>query len=322
MKSPSCPRCGAENRSKVLFTGVNADVPRSARLPIVRCFDCGIAFTAGSPAAETDENLYFDGYYGEATGERLSNRLAISVFQKERQALAMSDRIPSKVLDVGCGDGTFLRCLPEGVERFGYEPSLASRNALAKIGVHQLDLDFPALGHEASFDLITLWQVFEHVDTPDELLQKLRRLLAAGGSVFISVPNFGSLQAKIFRGRWFHLDPARHLFHYEKKTLGDVCERNGFHADWRTTKSLEYGVFGWWQSFFNLIPFDFNMGYKVLKGRKKYKLTRVNLLALAVYGLFAAPVGIVSVGLMFLEMALGKGAVLQVRLTPKRQPNH
>jgi SAM-dependent methyltransferase len=318
MKSPTCPRCGAENRSKVVFMGINADVPRSARFPIVRCLDCGIAFTAGSPATETEEGLYFEGYYGEATGERLSNRLAIAVFQKERQSLVMGDRMPSKVLDVGCGDGTFLRCLPAGVERFGYEPSLAGRNALTKYSVHQFDLDSPASGNEASFDLITLWQVFEHVDTPDDLLQKLRRLLATGGSVFISVPNFGSLQARIFRGRWFHLDPARHLFHYEKKTLGDACWRNGFDAGWRTTKSLEYGVFGWWQSFFNLIPFDFNMGYKILKGRKKYPLTPVNLLALAVYGLLAVPVGILSVGLMLLEASLGKGAVLQVCLTPKR----
>ena len=149
--------------------------------------------------------------------------------------------------------------------------------------------------------------------------QELRRLLKSSGSVFISVPNFGSLQAGIFRRRWFHLDPARHLFHYERKTLAEVCERNGFAATWRTTKSLEYGVFGWWQSFFNLLPFDFNMGYKILKGRKKYTMTAANVFALLVYGLLAVPVGILSVALMFIEAALGKGAVLQVRLTPTEQ---
>jgi SAM-dependent methyltransferase len=320
MKSPACPRCGAKNRSEVLFAGVNADVPHAARIPIARCLDCGVAYSEGSPYNK-NENLYFAGYYGEATGERLSNRLATAVFQKERQSLAMGDRKTLKILDVGCGDGTFLRCLPVGMLRFGYETSAAGCRALANSGVCQIDLDSPTLGHEASFDLITLWQVFEHVDTPNDLLQKLRRLLVDRGAVFISVPNFGSLQARIFRGLWFHLDPARHLFHYEKKTLGEACELNGFDVGWHTTRSLEYGVFGWWQSFFNVLPLDFNMGYKILKGRKKYPLTPVNLFAMSIYGLLAVPIGLLSAGLMFLEAAFGMGSVLQVRLTPRLQPN-
>lgn len=319
MTTADCSCCGAKNISRDLFRGINADLPRSPRLSILRCSDCGIVYTGQQPADSSGEDLYFDGYYGEATSERLSNRLAIGLFQKERRSLALADRMTAKVLDVGCGDGTFLRCLPSGVERFGYEPSLSGRSALGEFGMRQFDPHGPAREHEASFDLITLWQVFEHVDAPDDLLQKLRRLLKSSGSVFISVPNFGSLQAGIFRGRWFHLDPARHLFHYERKTLAAVCERNGFSATWRTTKSLEYGVFGWWQSFFNLLPFDFNMGYKILKGRKKYPMTAANVFALLVYSMLAVPVGILSVALMFIEAALGKGAVLQVRLTPTEQ---
>ena len=319
MTPADCPCCGAKNSSRYLFQGINADLPRSPRLSILRCSRCGIVYTGNPPAETSGEDLYFDGYYGEAASERLSNRSAIGLFQKERQSLALADRIPAKVLDVGCGDGTFLRCLPSGVERFGYEPSLSGRSALDKVGVRQLDPHGPAGEHDASFDLITLWQVFEHVDAPDDLLQKLQLLLKSSGSIFISVPNFGSLQARIFRGRWFHLDPARHLFHYERKTLAEVCERNGFAATWHTTKSLEYGVFGWWQSVFNLLPFDFNMGYKILKGRKKYPMTAAHVFALLVYSLFAVPVGILSVAFMFIEAALGKGAVLQVRLTPTEQ---
>jgi len=301
--------------------GINADFPRSPRLSILRCSRCGIVYTGNPPAEAGGEDLYFDGYYGEATSERLSNRLAIGLFQKERQSLALAGRLPAKVLDVGCGDGTFLRCLPADVGRFGYEPSLSGRSALEKFGVCQLDPHEAAGEHEESFDLITLWQVFEQVDAPDDLLRKLRQLLKSSGSILISVPNFGSLQAAIFRGRWFHLDPARHLFHYERKTLADVCERSGFTARWCTTKSLEYGVFGWWQSFFNLLPLDFNMGYKILKGRKKYPMTAANLCALSIYALLAVPVGILALALMFIEAALGKGAVLQVRLTPSGAGN-
>lgn len=319
MTAPDCPSCGATNSSRELFLGINADFPRSPRLSILRCSRCGIVYTRNPPAETSGEDLYFDGYYGEATSERLSNRLAIGLFQKERQSLALAGRLPAKVLDVGCGDGTFLRCLPAGVGRFGYEPSLSGRSALEKIGVRQLDPHVAPGEHEASIDLITFWQVFEHVDAPDDLLRKLRHLLKSSGSILISVPNFASLQAAIFRGRWFHLDPARHLFHYEKKTLAEVCERNRFATTWLTTKSIEYGVFGWWQSFFNLLPFDFNMGYKILKGRKKYPMTAANVFAILVYGLLAFPVGFLSVALMFIEAALGKGAVLQVRLTRKSQ---
>ncbi|NCW26714.1 MAG: class I SAM-dependent methyltransferase [Verrucomicrobia bacterium] len=321
MKLDKCRICGAENKSEFLFAGVNADFPRSASVAINRCRSCGIAYSNATATYNSDADPYFGGYYGEATRERFANRLAIAFFQRARRSLALSKPLPSKILDVGCGDGTFLRCLPIAAERFGYEPSLAGRSLLTKFGVRQFDPYSSAKEHDASFDLITLWQVFEHVDTPDDLLQKLRRLLKSTGSVFISVPNFGSLQASMFRGRWFHLDPVRHLFHYEKKTLAEVCERNGFAATWRTTKSLEYGVFGWWQSFLNLLPFDFNMGYKILKGRKKYPTTVANVFALLVYGLLAVPVGVLSVALMFIEAAIGKGAVLQVCLTPNSQEN-
>src|SRR5262249_20717718 len=152
----------------------------------------------------------------------------------------------------------------------------------------------------------------EHVDAPLDLLDKVKKVLAPGGRVFVSVPNIASLQARIFRSRWFHLDPTRHMFHYTPETLTRLLEKAGFHVVRRTTASLEYGVFGWWQSFFNGLPMDFNMGYKVLKARKKYAPELKTILSLAVYAVLGLPLALLSLVLSLFETLLGHGGVIQV----------
>jgi len=295
----------------MLFLGINSDFPESSQVAIARCGRCSVAFSNSAEAYQTFEDLYFEGYFGESTGERALNKLAISLFQSERRSLALGGTKVARVLDVGCGDGTFLRFLPEGIDRFGYEPSAAGRKKLSQLGIEHLDIDSYAPEYEHSFDLITLWQSFEHIQSPDLLFLKLRRLVAPSGRIFISVPNFGSLQAKLFRGRWFHLDPTRHVFHYEMKTLEEICGRNGFELTWSTTFSFEYGVFGFWQSLFNLTPFEFNMGYKLLKGRMQFRPSLKGIAGLVIYALLGLPFGLLSVILASIEAGLGRGAVLQ-----------
>jgi 2-polyprenyl-3-methyl-5-hydroxy-6-metoxy-1,4-benzoquinol methylase len=219
---------------------------------------------------------------------------------------------PRSVLDVGCGDGTYLRYLPESVQRAGYEPSAAGQKSLAAMGLKFFDIDSSGL-ETTHFDLVTMWQSLEHVDQPDALLQKVKPLLGTNGELFVSVPNFASLQSKVYRTHWNHLDPTRHLFHYTQETLFRLLERNGFAIESVTTFSFEYGVFGWWQSFFNLLSIDFNMAYKILKRRKSYPKTFQHTKALALHALLGLPMAVLALGLAFIDSMFARGAVIQVR---------
>ncbi len=143
-------------------------------------------------------------------------------------------RSNGKLLDVGSGVGYFVKeALENGFEAEGIEFS----SDAAKIGqqhfhlnIHFGDLftvDFP----KNSFDIITLWQVLEHMQNPQKVLRKVHYLLKTEGLLAIAVPNFSSFQSKIFQDRWYHLEIPRHLFHYDPICLDQLLQKNGFDIE-------------------------------------------------------------------------------------------
>jgi 2-polyprenyl-3-methyl-5-hydroxy-6-metoxy-1,4-benzoquinol methylase len=120
-----------------------------------------------------------------------------------------------RVLDVGCGNGTFLcrmRGLGWEVAGVDFDPE-AVRVARE---VHGLDARCGSLdsaGFEpASFDLVALIHVLEHLPEPRAALAAAARLLRPGGTLALVTPNFASLDSRIHRSDWRPLEPPRHLF--------------------------------------------------------------------------------------------------------------
>ena len=69
------------------------------------------------------------------------------------------------------------------------------------------------------FDAVTFWHVLEHLENPGEALVAAGRLLKSNGWLVVAVPDYASLQAKLFGKYWFHLDLPRHLHHFESDWL-------------------------------------------------------------------------------------------------------
>ena len=71
----------------------------------------------------------------------------------------------------------------------------------------------------------------------------------------LAVPNFGSLQARLFGRHWFHLDLPRHTHHFRADTLRRCLERCGFDVETTITRSAEQDTYGFVQSLLNkLLP--------------------------------------------------------------------
>ncbi len=92
-----------------------------------------------------------------------------------------------ELIDVGCGDGYFLRLVP-GVRRWGieYNPDAARRARESGLRVEERGVETLASG---SADVLTVFQVLEHVREPRGMLEALVRVLRAGGRLFVAVPN-------------------------------------------------------------------------------------------------------------------------------------
>jgi len=169
-----------------------------------------------------------------------------------------------RLLDVGCGDGTFLLAArAAGWRTAGTElnPELARAEGL---DVHPALDGVRAL---APFDAITLWHVLEHLPNPGDTLDSLRALLAPGGVLIIAVPDARGLQARWTGAQWLHLDVPRHLTHFGSVALGKMLARYGFLriAEWHG--EFEYDVLGWSQSALNRFSGEPNVFFDMLTGR-------------------------------------------------------
>ena len=134
-----------------------------------------------------------------------------------------------KILDVGCGDASFLACLKNmGWDVHGTEvSSVAAQKAKEnKIDVFIGDL-LAAKYEDDSFDMVRMWSVLEHLHDPAGYLKEIHRILRDKGSLIVQVPNIKSFAFKIFRKNWCGLDVPRHLFHFDKKTLAELIKRQG-----------------------------------------------------------------------------------------------
>lgn len=135
-----------------------------------------------------------------------------------------------RLLDVGCGDGTFLaRMKAMGWDVAGIEPDPVAAACAGKKLNHIFTGDLEQAGFaENSFDAITLCHVIEHLPAPVRTLRECRRILKPGGRIIIITPNTESLGRKWFGNHWRGWEPPRHLFLFTRKSLQIMAQTAGF----------------------------------------------------------------------------------------------
>jgi SAM-dependent methyltransferase len=209
---------------------------RADNFQLVTCSACTFVYqnpqlsTAEmQPYYQEDYISYFQGT--EATLSRLQWFLVTYGMRKRAQPL-LRHLQQGRLLDVGCATGHFLQYMEvqKGWQVAGIEPNAAAARFAREH--FQLDLhvgyldDCPYPDH--SFDVVTMWDVFEHLIDPHAALQTIKRLLKPGGLFVLRVPQIESVDARLFGRYWIGLDQPRHYFLFSKKTLHEMLERAGF----------------------------------------------------------------------------------------------
>ena len=193
-----------------------------SRYDMVRCGACGLE--AASPMCAGSSRFY------EVVYRYMSARRAAWEFgQFERDLSA-----PQRVLDVGCGDGSFVayaRGRGYDVEGLDFNPSLVEGARDADLPVHLVDacgLPKWLQGHD--YPVFTMWQVLEHLSDPIQTLSELRQGSAAGTRLVVAVPSDRFyLTAK---SRRLVLDyPPRHLTRWTPRALRAAGARAGWRLD-------------------------------------------------------------------------------------------
>ncbi|MBK8098291.1 MAG: class I SAM-dependent methyltransferase [Planctomycetes bacterium] len=229
-----CQLCGSADRSRVF-----AEPP----FEVVRCRVCGLVYVTPRLTEAALAQVYGADYWksdnpkarGYADYAREAD-LYLKTFRKRLALVRQFVRPGQRVLDVGCAAGYFLRVMAsEGHDVHGVEPSAPiAKEAVEQLGadrvfVGNLDEAITARGWQpGTFDLITLWDVIEHIPDPQTTLRRVRTLLAPGGRLLLETQNVGSRWARWLGRRWHHYKHAEHLYHFDPVTIRRLLADCGF----------------------------------------------------------------------------------------------
>jgi 2-polyprenyl-3-methyl-5-hydroxy-6-metoxy-1,4-benzoquinol methylase len=183
------------------------------KLSVLWCRDCGLGRLKPFPTAEELTRLYSRhpvyglGFRNESHGGFPTRIKRLSELFPQR----------GRLLDVGSGLGYFLKIAQDdGWDVDGIEPrSAAVKYCYNNFGikVHKGFLeDFEK--KPGTYQVITLWDVLEHVYDPLQFLERSIELLAPGGILVVAIPNASGWPARIFKGRWRYVMPV-HLYYFK-----------------------------------------------------------------------------------------------------------
>ena len=214
-------RCTACRNSKSTI------ILRKESLSLQKCLECGTIFLGEYSDVYVQELYDYYDKYANLGKEDVFDPITTSRCQ---ELLSWFSRFGTgrEVLDVGCGLGQFVEVanrsgwIAEGLERSKGAVNFARRQGLA---VRELDFLSGEI-EPNSFDLVTLFEVIEHVPNPAEFLHRAGEVVRPGGLVYLTTPNFASLDRFLLGKDWKIIHPE-HLTYFTPRTLRDLVRKTG-----------------------------------------------------------------------------------------------
>ncbi|HYP42327.1 MAG TPA: class I SAM-dependent methyltransferase, partial [Chloroflexia bacterium] len=220
--------------------------------PVVRCTTCGLLYANPRWKAE-----FLFGRYDEAYWASYANSVSATAQDDRKNRKRWQPRLnllnkarqTNRILDVGCSSGEFLLAAQaNGWTAYGVETSpIAAAQAHQKTGaeiyVGTLDTaTFP----DAWFDVVTLFDVIEHVQSPSDYLKHIARLVRPGGFVALTTPNIYSIAYWLLGRRWSAIGPNDHIYYFSSRTLRHLMAKSGFEICYFNTMAVHHTTWRQW----------------------------------------------------------------------------
>jgi 2-polyprenyl-3-methyl-5-hydroxy-6-metoxy-1,4-benzoquinol methylase len=261
-QSISCPICN--HATHYSFSGRDLMFNHFERFDYYQCKNCELIFQVPLPSAERISSFYPDEYDIYEEHNRLKRIGAFRLASLKRKfgyahleinpAISLISSIfdifksnifeipfikNGVVLDIGCGNGRFLH----GMQQLGWQTKGVEFNAGAVEVCKKSNLDvihgdlFSANLADASFDVVNLSHVIEHVPDPKALFIEVARILKPDGLFIIKTPNSQALGRALFDTNWFANEVPRHLYLFSQKNLLELAKASSLNLLWMETNS-------------------------------------------------------------------------------------
>lgn len=221
-----CPICRGQHHK--LFCQKNG-------YDLYRCQDCDMVFVW--PAPNILDNVYSKDYFHK---DNLDHKFGYTDYDQDKGMmkevfLHHLDNFASllegrKIFDIGSATGYFLDLAKDkGWQTYGIDISdYASQLAREKGHQAWAGKDLAAIDTDEKFDLVTMWDVLEHLPDPLAYLKELRKFMNDDSVLAVNTIDRGSLWARFWGKRWQLVVPPEHLMYYTYKNLEDLFGQAGF----------------------------------------------------------------------------------------------
>jgi 2-polyprenyl-3-methyl-5-hydroxy-6-metoxy-1,4-benzoquinol methylase len=211
---------------------------------LLQCRACRFVTVHPVPDVKTVEAHYNDTRTGEERQRQRKKLVAGFLAKPNNPKRDFFNSVLSKVsailgkpaldiLEIGSGFGYFVQYANStghhatGTEATKEYAEMSSESLNGRI-IHVEGGRYTDHFERASFDLIYMEAVFEHVLHPEAILSQMRRLLRPGGVLFLAVPNMDSLSSRLQGRYWAWAAPPDHLYFYNQSNLSLLLEKHGF----------------------------------------------------------------------------------------------
>lgn len=233
MEYVRCDLCGADSPT---FLFGRTDRFSGEKFRYVRCSECGLIYLSPRPSVSDLQSYYPEGYEAYQRSDAMTS---ISRWRRRHASSILRRFIAryhqrGRLLDVGCATGRFLEEMRahgsdvEGVEVSARAAAIAREERDLRIFNGTLD-EFEA--PENAFDVVTLWDVLEHLPSPKASVDKINCLLGPEGHLVFSIPNLRSFDARLFGQWWIGWDAPRHLHLFSRSVLDRLLAETGFEVE-------------------------------------------------------------------------------------------
>ncbi|AIQ65876.1 hypothetical protein PSTEL_24970 [Paenibacillus stellifer] len=239
-KAEVCPVCGGTEFDP-LYSILGHD---NFLTEHYRCLDCCTVFMNPMPTEEYLDDFYNRTYYSKNHREKMGwdsklDNINVAILNANENRmdlvenyLSASLRYPKgKLLDIGCSTGHFLN---EAKLRYWDVKGIEISDQAAQVARTKYGLDITTgtisagMFDEGYFDVVTAWDVIEHIPDPKDFITNVKYILKSGGLLVLNTPNISSTASYFEQEKWRHLDPPLHVVLYDHISMGVLLKMFGF----------------------------------------------------------------------------------------------
>jgi 2-polyprenyl-3-methyl-5-hydroxy-6-metoxy-1,4-benzoquinol methylase len=229
METIACTLCGTTD-SKIYQQLNDRFTGDSFQLHL--CNNCGLIYLNPRPTPDEINRYYPTGYEPHHTANTSTDQ-----WHKKRmhqiQLHYVETKRPQKgtLLDIGCATGDFLK---EAKDNEWYVQGIEMIPEAAQVARNQYNLPILTGAVESiplpvnKFDVITLWDVVEHLTQPAEVFNRCFQALKPDGWLIFAIPNLSSFDRFLFGNSWVGWEAPRHYYFFTEQTLSQMMHKTGF----------------------------------------------------------------------------------------------